>query len=287
MTTSPSSSAQAARAAVAARLREVRLDAGLTGRELSARGQWHPAKTSRIENARTPPSDADIRAWCAACGADDQAADIIAASRAAHSMWVEWRRRQRTGLRRLQESYTALFHETRLFRVYASTLVPGLLQTEGYATALLSSITEFRRIPDDVEDAVKARLARSRVLHEGDHRFALLVEESVLRYRMGDAETMAGQLGHLLSVGSLPSVSLGVIPFTSTSRGIWPMETFHVYDDELVSVEVLSARATVQQPSEVGLYVKAFTELSRMAVYGAAARALITSAIEALDHAHE
>ncbi|MEU1310324.1 helix-turn-helix transcriptional regulator [Streptomyces cinnamoneus] len=287
MATSPSSSAQAARAAVAARLREIRLDAGLTGRELSARGHWHPAKTSRIENARTPPSDADIRAWCAACGADDQAADIIAASRTAHSMWVEWRRRQRTGLRRLQESYTALFQETRLFRVYASTLVPGLLQTEGYATALLSSITEFRRIPDDVEDAVRARLARSRVLHEGDHRFALLVEESVLRYRLGDAETMAGQLGHLLSVGSLPSVSLGVIPFASASRTVWPMETFHVYDDELVSVELLSARATIQQPSEVGLYVKAFTELSRMAVYGATARALIISAIEALGHADE
>ncbi|MCC3778161.1 helix-turn-helix transcriptional regulator [Streptomyces sp. UNOB3_S3] len=283
MNRSPSSSAQAAREAVASRLRELRLDAGLTGRELAARGQWHPAKTSRIENARTPPSDADIRVWCAACDAEDQAADIIAASRTAHSMWMEWRRKQRTGLRRLQESYASLFQETRLFRVYASTLVPGLLQTEGYATALLSAITGFRQIPDDVDDAVKARLARSRVLHEGDHRFALLVEESVLRYRIGDAETMAGQLGHLLSVGSLPSVSLGIIPFTADTRRVWPMETFHVYDDELVSVELLSARATVQQPSEVGLYVKAFAELARMAVYGSSARTLIVSAIEDLD----
>ncbi|MEU4210230.1 helix-turn-helix transcriptional regulator [Streptomyces sp. NPDC026206] len=283
MTKSPSSSAQAAREAVAMRLREIRLDAGLTGRELAFRAGWHPAKTSRIENARTPPSDADVRRWCAACDAVDQAADIIAASRTAHSMWTEWRRTQRTGLRRLQESYVSLFQETRLFRVYASHLVPGLLQTEGYATALLSSITKFRHIPDDVEDAVKARLARSRVLQQGDHRFALVIEESVLRYQIGDAATMAGQLGHLLSVGSLPSVSLGVIPFATGARRVWPMETFHVYDEDLVSVELLSARATIRQPTEIGLYAKAFGELSRMALYGASARSLIVSAIEALD----
>ncbi|MGR3933244.1 helix-turn-helix domain-containing protein [Streptomyces sp. BRA346] len=283
MPKSPSSSAQAAREAVAARLRELRLDAGVTGREVALRAGWHPAKSSRIENARTPPSDADIRAWCTACGAEDQVADLIAQSRTANSMWVEWRRKQRTGLRRLQESYNELFEQTRMFRVYSSTLVPGLVQTEGYATALLTSITEFRQIPDDVAEAVQARLARSRVLHEGDHRFTLLVEEEVLRHQIGDAETMAGQLGYLLTVGALPSVSLGIIPFTARSRPAWPLETFHMYDDELVSVELLSARVSVTQPSEVGLYRKVFGELSELAVYGAAARALITEAIGALE----
>ncbi|MFG2892959.1 helix-turn-helix domain-containing protein [Streptomyces sp. NPDC048248] len=283
MPKSPISSAQAARESVAARLREIRQDAGLTGRDLASIAGWHPAKTSRIENAKTPPSDDDIRAWCVACDAEGQAADIVAASRTADSMWTEWRRKQRTGLRRLQESYNALFEQTRLFRIYASNTVPGLLQTEAYATALLTSITEFREIPNDVEEAVKARLDRSRVLHRREHRFALLIEESVLRYQIGEADTMAGQLGHLLAVGSLPSVSLGVIPFAASPRGVWAMETFHTYDDELVSVELLSARVTVSQPSEIGLYVKAFSELSRMAVYGSDARALITSAIGALE----
>ncbi|MEU1664580.1 helix-turn-helix transcriptional regulator [Streptomyces sparsogenes] len=283
MPKSPSSSAQAAREAVAARLREVRLDAGLTGREVADRCGWHPAKSSRIENAKTPPSDSDIRAWCTACGAEEQAADLIAQSRTANSMWVEWRRKQRTGLRRLQESYNELFEQTGLFRVYSSTLVPGLLQTEGYATALLTSITDFRQIPNDVAEAVRARLARSHVLHEGNHRFTLLVEEGVLRHQIGDADTMAGQLGHLLAVGSLPSVSLGIIPFSAASRRAWPLETFHVYDDEMVSVELLSAKVTVTQPSEVALYVKAFAELSELAVHGSAARALITSALGALE----
>jgi transcriptional regulator with XRE-family HTH domain len=281
MARSPSSSVQAAREALAARLREIRLDAGLTAREIALRAGWHPSKSSRIENAVTPPSDADIRAWCSICGAEDQAADLIAASRSAESMYVEWRRLQRTGLRRLQESYVPLFERTRTFRIYCSNVVPGLLQTPAYATALLSEITAFREAPNDVAEAVAARIDRARVLREGDHRFAILVEEAVLRYRMGDAEVMAGQLGHLLSIMSLPAVSLGVVPF-SAERGMWPLETFSIYDGEQAQVELLTAAVTVTAPSEIAQYAKAFSRAADLAVYGADARVLITDAIAAL-----
>ncbi|WP_324616234.1 helix-turn-helix transcriptional regulator [Streptomyces sp. ERV7] len=56
MSASPSSSAQAAREGVAARLRELRMDAGLTGRDLAVLAGWHASKSSRIEKAKTPPS---------------------------------------------------------------------------------------------------------------------------------------------------------------------------------------------------------------------------------------
>lgn len=62
-----------------------------------------------------------------------------------------------------------------------------------------------------------------------------------------------------------------------------PRETFHVYDDTLVSVELVSARVRIVQPSEIALYLKAFKQLQQLAVYGADARALILKAIEALD----
>ena len=123
-----SSSVENARKAVAARLRETRLDSGLKGHELAARCGWQKSKVSRIENARTPPTDADIREWCAACEAGDQAADIIAASRTAASMYMEWKRLQRTGLRRLQESRIPLYERTKLHRGYASHVVPGLFE---------------------------------------------------------------------------------------------------------------------------------------------------------------
>ncbi|MCX4663537.1 helix-turn-helix transcriptional regulator [Streptomyces uncialis] len=281
MPASPSSSAQAAREALAALLRELRLDAGLTGRELAFRAGWSTAKASRIGNARTAPSDADIRAWCVACGVEEKAADLIAANRSADSLYIDWRRKQRTGLRRLQESAVPLFERTRHFRVYCSNVVPGLIQTDGYARALLTSITEFRRIPNDVEQAVEARMARSHVIREGNHRFGLIIEEDVLYYGFGGAEVMAGQLGHLLAVMSLPSVSLGIIPRT-TPRRMWPIETFMVFDDERAAVEMLSADVTVTAPAEVALYVRAFGELAEMAVYGGRARSLVTEAITSL-----
>ncbi|MEU8776524.1 helix-turn-helix transcriptional regulator [Streptomyces sp. NPDC048606] len=281
MPASPSSSAQAAREALAVRLSHLRRDAGLTGRELSARCGWHPAKTTRIQKAEAPPSDADIRAWCAACGAEDQVDDLIATSRAVESMYQEWRRIHRNGLRQAQENATAANAQASLQRVYVSNVVPGFLQTPAYATALLTNITHFQGTPDDVTEAVAARVARSRFLYEGTHRYAVLLEEWVLRSRIGDAAAMVGQLRHLLTVMPLASVSLGVIPF-SAERTVWPLEAFYLYDDRQVVVETLTARIGVTQPRELADYAQAFAGLAEMAVYGDDARALISAAIDAL-----
>ncbi|MFE3828375.1 helix-turn-helix domain-containing protein [Streptomyces sp. NPDC059092] len=283
MPISPSSSAQAARMNVARRLRDIRRDAGLTGTELASVCGWHHAKTSRIENARTPPSPTDIRLWCRTCSAGDQAEDLIAASLHAESLYMEWRRRARTGLRQIQEAATPLYRSTKVLRVYARALVPGVLQTEGYARALLGTNARLLDVPDDGAEAAAARVKRSQIIHEAGHRFVLLVEEHVLRFQLGDSDTMAAQLGHLLSAGTLPSVSLGVIPMSTPHRPLWVQEPFSAFDDSLVAVELLSARVNIVQPSEIALYLQAFEELQGLAVYGAQARALIVRAIEALD----
>lgn len=282
MSISPSSSAQAARENVARQLRDLRKNTGLTVTELASACGWHHAKTSRIENARTPPSPTDIRLWCRATGATDQAPDLIAASQHAESLYREWRQRVRSGLRKLQDSYVELYRSTDLLRVYSPVLVPGLLRTEGYARALLSSNARFLGVPDDAAEAAAARLERSQIIHEPGHRFVMLIEEAVLYYQLGDAEAMAAQLGYLLTAGALPAVSFGIIPTSTRERALWPQETFDVHDDTLVSVELISAEVNVTQPSEIALYIKAFEQLRTMAVYGAEARALIVKAIDAL-----
>ncbi|MDQ0934766.1 helix-turn-helix domain-containing protein [Streptomyces turgidiscabies] len=283
MPISPSSSAQAAREVVAQRLRDLRKGAGLTVTDLAVRCGWHHAKTSRIENARTAPSATDIRLWCRASGAQDQAEDLITQSLHAESMYTEWRHQVRSGLKQLQDSAVQFFYETQLFRVYSSSLVPGLLQTEGYAASVLGISARFRDLPvDDSAEAARARVDRSRVIHEAGHRFVLLVEEAALRYRLGDNDAMAAQLGYLLTAGALPQVSLGIIPMDVSRRVQWLRETFHVYDDRMVSVELVSARVKITQPSEIALYLKAFEQMRAMAVYGAGARTLIVKAIEAL-----
>ncbi len=168
-----------------------------------------------------------------------------------------------------------------MFRVYVSDVIPGFLQTPGYAAALLSSIADFRGTPDDVSDAVAARMRRNAVLNNGARRFSFVLEESVLRYRLCSAETMAAQLGHLLGVMDLQNVAVGLIPF-SAQRTVWPMPTFTIFDDSRVHADTLDAAATLTQPSQVELYARAFDRLSQVAVRGAAARSLIADAVASL-----
>jgi hypothetical protein len=134
---------------------------------------------------------------------------------------------------------------------------------------------------DDVADAVAVRMDRQRVLYEGDRRFAFLVEESVLKNGLGGADVLIGQLGHLLRVGSLPNVSLGVLPMRP-DRSRMPVEGFWIFDTAQVNVELVSGYLTITQPSEIAMYADTFAELAHLAEYGAGARALITAAMDSL-----
>lgn len=195
-------------------------------------------------------------------------------------MWVEWKRMERAGLRQAQEAQQPLYERTRRFRSYAPGLVPGILQTRAYTAAVLRAIMHRRSLPDDVDAAVAARMERQRVLHEGEHRFAFLLEESVLRSVVGGREVMAAQLDHLTITASLPSVSLGIIPLGLDRTPMrWPIEGFWIFDTEQVSVELVSGYLTVTRPSEIDMYSRAFTELAALAVYGTDAREVVTAAL--------
>ncbi|MDI3419892.1 helix-turn-helix domain-containing protein [Streptomyces luteolus] len=283
MPASPSSSAQAAREAVARQLRDLRKEAGLTVVQLAEACGWHYSKTSRIENALTGPSVRDIRRWCTATGAEDQAQELVTQSIHAESMYRQWRDQVRAGLRHVQDSRVRLFQATAVHRLYSASLVPGLLQSEGYVRAVLGIASTVHGLPpEDVDDAVRARLDRSRIVNEPGRRFVVVIEEPVLYHQITDVDAMGAQLGYLLTAGALPAVSFGIIPM-GERRSHWPEETFHMYDSDRVTVELVSAEVTVTQPAEVAQYAAAFDRLRSMAVYGADARALITRAIDALD----
>ncbi|MDI2127163.1 helix-turn-helix domain-containing protein [Yinghuangia seranimata] len=282
MTRSPSTSAQQARVALATRLAQIMRDAGLKGAHVAQAAGWHESKSSRIITGTTLPSPADIRLWCEICGVPEQAEDLIAQALAAESMYVQWRQRERAGLRSIQQSYVPLYERTRLFRQYSSTLVPGFLQTRDYAAALLTAIATFRGMPNDAEAAAAARVERSRIIREGPRRGVFLIEEGVLRNRMGDAATMEAQLGYLIAAASLPSLSVGIVPFTADRSGTWTVETFTIYDDSSAHVELLGAEVTVTAPTELRSYAAMFDAYLRKAVFGEQARARIVEAIEAL-----
>jgi signal transduction histidine kinase len=189
-----SSKERRAREAFGNRLREIRLDAGLSGRQLADATGFHFTKVSRVEHGGQSLSDADIRAWCATCGADALVPDLIAQMRAVDTLYREWRRQTPSGLRRLQESDVPLYERTRLFRVHEHWTIPGLFQTAAYSTATMVYWRQLLDLPDDAEAATAARMERQRVLHEGDHRFAFLLAEQVLYTTIGSTQAMLEQL---------------------------------------------------------------------------------------------
>lgn len=168
-------------------------------------------------------------------------------------------------------------------RIYSPFLIPGPVQTEAYIRALLVAVRDRRpNLTDDIDDAVQVRVATQHVIHEGDHQFTIVLEENVLRHQIGGAAVLREQLEHLRSAMSLPSVRLGIIPFSADRCVLHPVEMFFMHDDRQVNVELVSGWLRVTQPSEIAMYADAFARLSEMAVYGSAARALIGRAFDAL-----
>ena len=173
----------------------------------------------------------------------------------------------------------AIHERTDRFLIYEHNVIPGLFQTAGYARALLSFWIEFLDTRNDLGAAVEARIASQSVLYKSDKRFSVVLEEAAVRTQFGTAETMAGQLDRLLSVMTLPNVSLGIVPLRS-ERQVVGSTGFWIYGDSLVSLETPTASIDVTQPQEIELYLRMFDRLRKPAVYGRDARALLVSILE-------
>jgi transcriptional regulator with XRE-family HTH domain len=268
-----------AREALGYRLRDVRKDAGLTGRELASLAGWHSSKVSKIEYGRQAPSEQDIRTWCRLANSPDQADDLIVAARDIEAMYVEWRRRLRTGTKARQEKSVSLEAETTVLRWYEPLLIPGLLHTPEYATAVLQRVIAFYGVPDDLDAGVSARMRRQQILYQPGRQFHFVVGQQALRTEVGDRDVMAGQLDRLVSAMSMGRVRLGIIP--ADAAYVVPSNQFIIFDERLVHVETVSAELSITQPREIALYLRAFTDLADSAVYGTAARRLILEQLAA------
>jgi hypothetical protein len=109
-------------------------------------------------------------------------------------------------------------HEATAHDLYVQehSAFPGLIQTERYARALLSTWPNIRA--DEVEQRVTARLARQEILYREDPlppRLWALLDEAVLRRPAADADVMYEQCMHVIEVSRMPHVSLAVIPYSA------------------------------------------------------------------------
>ncbi|CAM5257270.1 hypothetical protein SBADM41S_11335 [Streptomyces badius] len=171
---------QSAREALGARLNELRTGAGLNGRDFAQLLGWQPSKVSRLQNGRQTATPEDLRAWAAACGRSDTAADLLGRLRALESRQRHWRKQLAAGHAPVQDRYVVEYRQTTVLRGYEATVIPGLFQTPDYARHLLMAHADMAQTPRDTEAAVASRMRRQEVLYAAGKLFRVLVWEGAL-----------------------------------------------------------------------------------------------------------
>ncbi|MFI9157877.1 helix-turn-helix domain-containing protein [Kitasatospora aureofaciens] len=272
---------QQARAALGARMRELRTESGLSGRALAAQLGWPQSKVSKLETGRQSPTTADVVAWAEAVGRPDVAAELVGRLRTLETQYRSWRRQLAGGVRPVQEAHAAQGRKTRDRRSFDPTLIPGLLQTAEYARAVLTRYAGIHPSISDVEAAVVARLERKSALSDRSRSFHFLVWEGALVSRVCPTDVLAEQLESLVPLLARGNVRLGIVPFEADLR-VPVGAGFSIHDGTLVITETWHAEMWLDDPADVALHVRAWDALAESAVYGPAAHRAIARACKAL-----
>ncbi|MET9913465.1 helix-turn-helix transcriptional regulator [Streptomyces sp. NPDC006476] len=273
---------QSGREALGVRLRELRAEAGLQGKDLAERLGWQRSKVSRLENGKQTASAADLEAWARALGAPSEIPDLHSRLRGLESQQRSWRRQLATGHRAVQDRYVAEYRRTATIRGYEATVIPGLLQTPEYARHVLMQNAELMQSPRDTDEAVNARMRRQEVLYDSGKTFRVLIWEGALHVLVCPHEVMAGQLDRLVGLIGLSQVELDIVPFAARLK-LTPKHGFWIFDEQRVVVETINTEVTLESEEDVALYGRVWERLAESAVSGQQARRLIGRARASLD----
>ncbi|XEC32692.1 helix-turn-helix domain-containing protein [Streptomyces fradiae] len=254
-------------------LRALREASGLTGDTVARRASMSAGKLSKIENEKVRPSVQDVDLILTALRVSEEAKDeFIATARAEATEATAWRLLRRMGPWKHQNTIKAIEASTSVLRLFQGQLIPGLLQTPEYMTAVFGLPPA---LPDETRArTVAARVERQAVLYGTGRSFRFLICEHVLRWLISEPTVMALQLDRLVSVSRLPQVSLGIVPIGSRMPD-FPMTCFSLHDDRLVIVETFHSEITTTDPKDVQLYADTFDRFSEVALYGDPMRTLI------------
>ncbi|MFE3630773.1 helix-turn-helix domain-containing protein [Streptomyces goshikiensis] len=254
-------------------LRALREASGLTGEVVARRASMSAAKLSKIENGRTRPTVQDVDLVLSALGVSDEVKEqFLVTARAEATEATAWRRLRRMGAWKHQNTIKGIEANTQVLRLFQGQLIPGLLQTPEYATAVFSLPPA---LPDETRArTVAARMERQATLYEEGRSFHFVICEHVLRWLICEPTVMAVQLDRLVSLSRLPTVTLGVVP-QAGRKPDFPMTCFSIHDDRLVLVETFHSEVTTRDPRDVQMYVETFDRFAAVAAYGEDMRHLV------------
>ncbi|WP_228452994.1 helix-turn-helix domain-containing protein [Streptomyces alkaliterrae] len=245
-------------------MRALREASGLTGDSVARRASMSAGKLSKIENGRSLPTVQDVDLILSALGVCGEAKEqFLESARVEVTEATAWRLLRRMGSWKHQNTIKAIEASSTVLRLFQGQLIPGLLQTPEYATAVFSLPPA---LPDETRArTVAARLERQAVLYEKGRAFRFVICEHVLRWRICDPAVMAVQLDRLVSLSRLPNVDIGVVPLSGRMPD-FPMTCFSIHDNRLVIAETFHSEVTTRDPRDIQTYVDTFERFADVAI---------------------
>jgi transcriptional regulator with XRE-family HTH domain len=243
------------------RLREAR---GITAQQAARAIRASESKISRIELGRNAFREVDIADLLSLYGITDVAEREQMLSLASQANQPGWWHRYQDILPQWFQAYIGLEESAEFIRSYDSQFVPGLLQTEEYATAILE-LGEFSL--EETNRLVVLRKERQRRFTTGGLRLWALIDEMALKRPVGGPALMRSQLEYLLEISDRPGLTLQVTPFPDGATYLAPSSfsilTFAPSDlPDVVYLEHLTSAMYLDKRMDVDRYTAAMEKMA-------------------------
>jgi transcriptional regulator with XRE-family HTH domain len=275
---------------LAAELREIREGRGRSGESVARALKWSPSKVSRYERARTglrPQEVERLLDYYQITGPRRELLLQLAEDATQKGWWEELG----DNLSENYQQFIGLEHEAASMAIWHVDVVTGLLQTADYARHIIGSYGRVEPVaPSAIGRMVGVRLRRQQVLDRDGLQLSVVLDESVLRRRIGTDAVMYEQLRYLAETADRPNVTLQVLPLDAQHAALG--ESFVIFgfgvddagDDamlqDVVSTENMISGSTLEGERETYLYRIAFHQLSEASLDPAASKALILETAE-------
>ncbi|MFF4988522.1 helix-turn-helix domain-containing protein [Streptosporangium saharense] len=262
-------------------LRQLRAESGWTTEEAASRIGWSRSKLNRMETGEGKPTPGDMAILCDLYSVPEptRSALVTLAKEAGRRGWWTSYKDIFVG------SYVGLEDEAAVISEWGVQLIPGLLQTEDYARAVISAILDDKST-EEVDRRVMARMARKTLVSRPSApQVRVVLDEAVLHRPIGGVEVMNEQLRTLVAATKRPNVSVRVLPFaagehTGLEGSFIVLEFGQDTDLDIAYVEGTAGDVYVESSDHVDRYKAAFERIYELALPAEESRALITKYIK-------
>jgi len=263
---------------VGSRLRRLREVRGVTAKDAGVVIRASHSKISRLECGRIGFKSRDVADLLTFYGVHDDAERATLLALAEQASGPGWWHEYGDVVPGWFEPYLGLEQAASTIRGYEVQFVPGLLQTEDYARAVIS--LGHGGAPDtEIDHRVSLRMKRQRLLHRPDApKLWAVIDEAALRRPIGGIATMRAQLRYLIDIAGLPGVTVVMMPFSAGGHAAagGPISILRFAEDEIpdvVYLEQLSSAVYVDKQAEIDRY---WDVMNRVAVDAESAAATMT-----------